>query len=227
MNPEAFSENLVKCIQNDWQLGADSLLAFLPAAMKLAGEVSGVDMTIEFLKAELQKKPQTALRTITDAYLKLVKDAKKKRKEGDPWPVFIIDEANALMKWKDEDSLHSLLAFFVYLTKQEQLAHVILATSDTFLTQWLESGAPRLAVAGLSSFRCLSCDRRSHQTPIPLLVRGGQLVPRGGALVLFRLRRAVPQTAAWRERSVGARARSMRRQPRGSAMLRFGGGQTW
>jgi hypothetical protein len=143
MNPEAFSENLVECMQNDWKLGADSLLAIFPAVVKLAGKVSGVDMTTEFLKAELQKKPQTALRTITDAYLKLVKDAKKKRKEGDPWPVIIIDEANALMKWKDEDSLDSLLAFFVYLTKQEQLAHVILATSDTFLTQWLDSGAPR------------------------------------------------------------------------------------
>jgi hypothetical protein len=184
-------------------------------------------MTIELLKAELQKKPQTALRTITDAYLKLVKDAKKKRKEGDPWPVIVIDEANALMEWKDAETLSALLKFFVYLTKQEQLAHVILATSDTFLTQWLESGTPRLAVAGLSSFDCLSCVRRSHQTPIPLLVRGGQLDPRGGALVLFRLRRAVPQTAAWRERSVGTRVRSMRRQPRGSAKLRFGGGQTW
>jgi hypothetical protein len=198
MNPEAFSENLVKCIQTDWQLGADSLLALFPSAMKLAGKVSGVDVSIEFLKAELQKKPQTALRTITEAYLKLVKDAKKKRKEGDPWPVIIIDEANALMKWKDEDSLDSLLAFFVYLTKQEKLAHVILATSDTFLTQWLESGAPHLAVAGLSSFHCLSCDRRSHQRPVPRHFRGGQLDPRGGTHVLLRLRRAVPQTSAWR-----------------------------
>jgi hypothetical protein len=65
--------------------------------------------------------------------------------------VIIIDEANALIKWKDEESLDSLLAFFVYLTKQEQLAHVILATSDTFLAQWLETGAPRLAVAALTS----------------------------------------------------------------------------
>jgi len=187
MNPEAFSENLVKCMQNDWQLGADSLLAFFPAAMKLAGEVSGVDMTLEFLKAELQKKPQSALRTITDAYLKLVNDAKKKRKVGDPWPVIIIDEANALTKWKDDDSLDSLLAFFVYLTKEAQLAHVILATSDTFLTQWLESGAPRLGVAVLSSFHCLSCGRRSYQRPVPRLACGGQPDAQGGAHVLLRL----------------------------------------
>jgi hypothetical protein len=226
MNPEAFSENLVKCMQNDWQLGADSLLAFFPAAIKLAGKVSGVDMTIELLKAELQKKPQTALRTITDAYLKLVKDAKKKRKEGDPWPLIIIDEANRLTKWKDTESLEQLLAFFVYLTKQEQLAHVILATSDTFLMQWLESGAPRLAVAGLSCFRYLSCGRRSHQRPVPRHSRGEQLDPRGGAHLLLRLHRAVPQTSAWRERSMGARVRIMRRQPRAAAELRFEGGQT-
>jgi hypothetical protein len=141
MSPEAFSENLVTCMQNDWQLGADSLLALFPAAIKLAGKVSGVDVTTEFLKAELQKDPQTALQTITNAYLKLVKDAKKKRKVGDPWPVIIIDEANALMEWEDKKSLNALLKFFVYLTKEEQLAHVILATSDTFLTQWLDLGA--------------------------------------------------------------------------------------
>ena len=123
-----------------------------------------VMVDLHFLKAELKKDPQTALRTITDAYLKLVKDAKQKRKEGDPWPV-IIDEANALMEWKDAETLSALLKFFVYLTKQEQLAHVILATSDTFLTQWLESGAPCLAVAGLSSFDCLSRDRRSYSAP--------------------------------------------------------------
>jgi hypothetical protein len=46
------------------------------------------------------------------------------------------------MEWEDKKSLNALLAFFVYLTKQEQLAHVILATSDTFLTQWLDSSAP-------------------------------------------------------------------------------------
>ena len=214
-------------MQNDWQLDAkwaSSVVLWLAKVTGRAGAMVTVDLP--FLKAELKKDPQTALRTITDAYLKLVKDAKQKRKEGDPWPVIIIDEANALMEWKDTETLSALLKFFVYLTKQEQLAHVILATSDTFLTQWLESGAPRLAVAGLSSFDCLSCGRRSHQRPVPRHFRGGQLNPRGGTHVLFRLRREVPQTAAWRERCVGARLRSMRWQPRAAAQLRFEGGQT-
>jgi hypothetical protein len=76
--------------------------------------------------------------------------------------VIIIDEANRLVKWKDEESLDSLLAFFVYITKQEQLAHVILGTSDTFLTQWLESGAPRLLLRLLQVFHSSLCARRSY-----------------------------------------------------------------
>jgi hypothetical protein len=113
----------------------------IPSLAKVTGSALGAEVKVDFLKAGLQKDPQTALQTITDAYLTLVKDAKQKRKAGDPWPVIIIDEANRLMVWKDKESLEQLLAFFVYLTKQEQLAHVILATSDTFLTQWLDLGA--------------------------------------------------------------------------------------
>ena len=142
MNPAAFSANLVKCTKNDWQLDVKWLLSLFPSLSNVSGTVFGADFKVDFLGAELQKDPRTALQTIMDAYLTLVKDAKQKRKEGDPWPVIIIDEANRLVRWKDKDSLEQLLAFFVYLTKQEQLAHVVLATSDTFLTQWLESGAP-------------------------------------------------------------------------------------
>jgi hypothetical protein len=144
MSPAAFSANLVKCTKNDWQLGNEWLLSVFPSLAKVTGSALGAEVKVDFLKAELQKDPRTALQTITDAYLTLVKDAKQKRKAGDPWPVIIIDEANALMEWKDKETLSALLKFFVYLTKQEQLAHVILATSDTFLTQWLDSGAPRL-----------------------------------------------------------------------------------
>ena len=106
--------------------------------MKRAGSVVGV-LSLNFVKEELLKDP-TPLQVIMDAYVKLVKEAKQKRSPGDPWPVIIIDEANRLTAWKDKESLEQLLAFFVYLTKQEQLAHVVLATSDTFLVEWLESG---------------------------------------------------------------------------------------
>ena len=140
MSPEAFSANLVECTKSDWQLDEKWLLSLLPSLANVAGSAMGATVKMEFLKAELQKDPRTALQTIIEAYSKLVKEAKRNRKADDPWPVIIIDEANELMKWEDMKTLTALLNFFVYLTKEEQLAHVVLATSDTFLTQWLESG---------------------------------------------------------------------------------------
>jgi hypothetical protein len=145
MSPAAFSANLIKCTKNDWQLGNEWLLSVLPSLAKVTGSALGAEVKVDFLRAELQTDPRTAFQTITDAYVKLVKGAKENRKADDPWPVIIIDEANALMEWKDKESLNALLKFFVYLTKEEQLAHVILATSDTFMTQWLDSGAPLLS----------------------------------------------------------------------------------
>ncbi len=142
MSPAAFSANLIKSTTEDWQLDDTWLSKMTPSVAKVSGPVLGTRVEVEYLKAELLKDPRTAFQTITDAYLKLVKGAKENRKSGDPWPVIIIDEANALMEWKETESLNALLKFFVYLTKEEQLAHVILATSDTFLTQWLDSGAP-------------------------------------------------------------------------------------
>ena len=143
-NPASFSANLVKCTKRDWQLDDKWLLSMVPSLAKVT---LGAEVKLDFLKAELQKDPRTALQVIMDAYLKLANDAKQKRKKGDPWPVMIIDEANALTEWEEENkqSLTALLKFFVYITKQEQLAHVVLATSDTFLTEELERGVSKRA----------------------------------------------------------------------------------
>jgi hypothetical protein len=81
VNPEAFSETLMKCMRNDWQLDAkwsSSVVLWLAKVTGRAGAMVTVDL--HFLKAELKKDPQTALRTIMGAYLKLVKDAKQKHK---------------------------------------------------------------------------------------------------------------------------------------------------
>ena len=139
LSPASFSVNLLKCMLNDWQLDASELFKFLFSSVKLAASAAGVEVSLDYLKRELMQEP-TPLNTIIEAYSKMAKEAKQKRAPGDPWPVIIIDEANRLTAWKDKESLEQLLAFFVYLTKEEQLAHVVLATSDTFLTQWLESG---------------------------------------------------------------------------------------
>ena len=140
LSPASFSVNLLKCMSNDWKLRASELLRLLiPSSARLAGSAAGVEVTLDYVEQELLNKP-TPLNTIIEAYSKFAKEAKQKRAPGDPWPVIIIDEANALQEWEDAKSLKALLKFFVYLTKEEQLAHVVLATSDTFLVEWLESG---------------------------------------------------------------------------------------
>ena len=47
-----------------------------------------------------------------------------------------------LMDWKEEDStepnLKNLLTFLVAISKEANLVHVVLATSDYFLANWLD-----------------------------------------------------------------------------------------
>ena len=168
--------NLLECMRNDWELSGKSLLELLPGKVaprqvalwqslsrSLKVTFGGSEIALD-LKQRLREDP-SPMQTITMAYLKLATDAKERRKSGDPWPVIIIDEANALSEWEDKRPLLALLRFFVFLTKQKQLAHgeragllvpsrvrvkphaclaVVLATSDTFLLNWLESGASAL-----------------------------------------------------------------------------------
>ena len=98
-------------MSNDWKLDVAQLWGlFFPSSVKLAGEVAGVEVTLDYVEQELQNRP-TPLQVIIGAYSKLVKEAKQKRSPGDPWPVIIVDEANALQEWEDAKSLKALLKF--------------------------------------------------------------------------------------------------------------------
>ena len=57
-------------------------------------------------------------------------------------PVLIIDEAHKLMSWGDKhpERLRSLLDFFVQITKQKGLCHVVMATSEFGFQTWLNKG---------------------------------------------------------------------------------------
>ena len=58
-------------------------------------------------------------------------------------PVIIIDEANKLIRWSDDSGhkeLKNLLDFFVRTTKQEHLGHIVLASSESFVVDFLENG---------------------------------------------------------------------------------------
>ena len=50
------------------------------------------------------------------------------------------DEANKLTAWENQVDVDLLLSFAVAVTRQQQLAHFVLATSDFFFMSWLESG---------------------------------------------------------------------------------------
>ena len=56
--------------------------------------------------------------------------------------MLIIDEANKLMSWGDKhpEKLRSLLDFFVQITKQKGLCHVVMATSEFGFQTWLNKG---------------------------------------------------------------------------------------
>ncbi|KAL4551262.1 hypothetical protein Ndes2526B_g05561 [Nannochloris sp. 'desiccata'] len=68
---------------------------------------------------------------------KLFEDLKKLPKK----PVIVLDEANKIMKWRESDpsnpQLEALFDFLIQVSKQLNLVHVILATSDYFLVGWL------------------------------------------------------------------------------------------
>ena len=58
-------------------------------------------------------------------------------------PVIIIDEANAMMDWHDDPGhtqLKALLRFFVNMTKHKHLGHCVLASSESFVVDFLENG---------------------------------------------------------------------------------------
>ena len=89
LGPKAGAEDARRpreCTTEDWQLDGTWLSKMIPSVAKVSGSVSGTQVQVEYLKAELLKDPRTAFQTITDAYLKLVKGAKENRK-ADEGPI--------------------------------------------------------------------------------------------------------------------------------------------
>eukprot|EP00898_Chlorokybus_atmophyticus_P007248 jgi/Chlat1/7524/Chrsp61S07009 len=65
--------------------------------------------------------------------------ALKTQSEKQPVPVIILDDADRLMQWPSEDAsaLKTLMGLFEKMTKQDGVAQLILATSKSFLWEWL------------------------------------------------------------------------------------------
>ena len=158
MNPASFANILLECMQNSWRFDASDAAEFA----RLVGGLSADVLPDGSVRLGVASSPESsALQAALDAYTRLVTRARAKRAPGDPLPVLIIDQANKLMTWDDTRTLKALLAFFVMLTKETQLAHVVLATSDGLLAQWLSD---RTSVAHAACTRaCLSRAARHLQ----------------------------------------------------------------
>ncbi|KAL4518707.1 hypothetical protein Ndes2437B_g00790 [Nannochloris sp. 'desiccata'] len=92
-----------------------------------------------FLKIDARFTPVCTPDEVAKALLNALETRKIQKVMS--YPVIIIDEANKLMSWKEPDplqpELQRLLDFLIGISKQKLLAHVILATSDYFLANWL------------------------------------------------------------------------------------------
>ena len=146
--PAAFNHALLRATKQAWCLDDAALWKLRLQGLHIS--ILGFELDASFGIPALSA--DTSLQNIMDALIKLVTEAKTARDAaGDarPLPLIVIDEANALADWQrsDEVTLRALLRFFVFITKEARLAHVLLATSDTFLTQWLETSACPIPLA--------------------------------------------------------------------------------
>ena len=68
----------------------------------------------------------------------------------------VIDEANKLTSWSSAHpvELDMLLSFFVAVSKEQDLAHVLLLTSDYAYINWLEKGKHRGPMVAVSLCQC-------------------------------------------------------------------------
>ncbi|PNH04096.1 hypothetical protein TSOC_009765 [Tetrabaena socialis] len=87
-------------------------------------------------KLPLPDAQRTLQEKVINVYREIFEEHKKK---GGPLPVLVIDEANSLSEWSPAHAgaRTSLLRFFVAATKENQQAHVILATSSFAFLDWL------------------------------------------------------------------------------------------
>ncbi|KAG5176285.1 hypothetical protein JKP88DRAFT_335933 [Tribonema minus] len=89
---------------------------------------------------------------VLTAFEALLEAWEKRRRDRDlkqtlQWPVLVIDEANKLEAWQQNhvDDLDALISFLIRITKEANLCHVFLVTSECGFEEWLQQ--PMQAVA--------------------------------------------------------------------------------
>ncbi|KAG7671494.1 hypothetical protein KSW81_003629 [Nannochloris sp. 'desiccata'] len=143
--PEAISKALVdEVTSQDNLLNLSKFPDLVQGILEQVSMVAGVKTpvgNVSFNLGELAKLFKKDEENLTETIKKL-KILFKSIASLPRKPVIVIDEANMLMKWKElestEPQLESLLAFLVAISKEANLVHVVLATSDYFLANWLK-----------------------------------------------------------------------------------------
>jgi ATPase domain predominantly from Archaea len=120
---------------------------------KLGEVVEGDKVNLAFYEADLNslftpaadKAPMASIINSLTKFLEATRPLPYK-------PVLIIDEANVLMGWRDDPGrtqLKALLRFFVATTKEEHTGHILLASSESFVIDFLEKGKLRKGVLAM------------------------------------------------------------------------------
>ncbi|KAG7674713.1 putative ATP-binding protein [Nannochloris sp. 'desiccata'] len=103
-------------------------------AVKLKFPYIQVDLGTLFGPADDPAPPMASIIASLTACLEAIRPLPYK-------PVIIIDEANVLLDWHDDPGrtqLKALLRFFVATTKEDHLGHFVLASSESFVIDFLE-----------------------------------------------------------------------------------------
>lgn len=93
-----------------------------------------------------QAEQAMPLQDVIDVYMALINLWKQRQLDGSledtTPPLLVLDEANKLMMWGDEHQKDrvELMDFFVKITKEKKLCHVVLATSEYAFQGWLSDG---------------------------------------------------------------------------------------
>jgi hypothetical protein len=109
----------------------------LLGVLKGTASMGGVTFSATLKDMFDERRDVTPMASVIASYTELLELFKARRYK----PIIVIDEANVLQAWREADAgapeLDKLLRFFVKITKQDNAAHVVLATSSSFLESWL------------------------------------------------------------------------------------------
>jgi hypothetical protein len=164
--PSKFAANFRKSVRDSWRIRSSPLRAVTEAFFAATERFASASLTSPSFggaslgEAVFSRDAPLDLNDMFSAFEALAARARAQRESffarnpdgtPPPWPALIIDEANQLRSW-DESTLNQLLAYFERICKQEGLAHVVLATSDTGLTQWLQERSISVTVLEIGNF---------------------------------------------------------------------------